>query len=923
MESDETPPPRAAAPDEEVRPVDDEPPVMRPVELDPLAPETVRRRWRPSRRALLIAGGALAVALATGAIAAGTALSIRHEEARRWRQARAGASEAAWGGYARWADALERRHDLRAFWAPRVTPIEAHAPLAADRALEARVEDAAARSEWSTLCRTIEAHPDRPAAELARRALADRAERAAMRYRAITGQRGTPLGVASTIADAIVQRGTHRPCDEGAVVRVGYEIAGGPLDEDLDGERTVREALVAALARADRARPLGEALARELRDATGGTLPARWIAPDERSDASVEIWVTLRFEADGRLATPSGRELPGLALAVRVGVTSTRGDQAPGQARADAGRGRLPERFALELFGSGDPEPGARVRAMIERLHPDGESRAREALGLRAFGRLPSTDGRCHDVPPLVATRRVHGNTRNAPDATSGTCVDAEAFREAERAEAESLYGDHDVYELDEGPMGPERVYRLVVPERSEVAAYADADFMAALYLRDDCRGGEELACGEEANRVSATLDPGVYYLYVDAAYPHESGPFDLTTSVHGLDEVGRACRRSTSIAPGEEVTGSLSDARDVLHGSCGGIGAPERLHAIEVPTRARLRCVADGDARLAVYLRERCRERRSEQACEARASARGPTELSTTVEAGTYVVAVDAASAEEDAGRYTLRCETAPLEGGDPGVADACAAPGAIALEGGRATFEVDTFAAHDDHRASCAGEDAPDRVYRLEVPTPSHLSARWEENGFRGSLALLDTCASGASERACGFRTLDAEVEPGTYYLVADGAFSAPFGRGRVSVTLEPLAPVCRAAPILVPGAPRRATFASGGARFRGSCGGRSRGHEVLRRFSVARRSEVTIEVATTDDASVYLRRTCHRASSELACARAEHGSAALHATLDPGEYTVFVDRDSRAGRGAATLTLTTRPVAETPRRAVLSPP
>lgn len=120
----------------------------------------------------------------------------------------------------------------------------------------------------------------------------------------------------------------------------------------------------------------------------------------------------------------------------------------------------------------------------------------------------PLEGDRCETAPELVArdARIVTNLSGYAPD-TTGSC----------------------------GGMGPDRVFWLVVENRSRVVITATGGD-PVLYLRAGC-AGPELACNDDVSRedrsarIEASLEPGRYPLFVDA-YGGEAGAVELTLRV-------------------------------------------------------------------------------------------------------------------------------------------------------------------------------------------------------------------------------------------------------------------------------------------------------------------------------------------------------------------------------------------------------
>ena len=847
----------------------------------------VRRRGR----ALLFGGLGLLSAVVLGGLGVSLYSSaLTNEEASEWTRAEHGRDEAAWQRYVTWAHEAEEGGGLRAFLLARMSRIEAHALVAAEGALTARADAAATSEDWPVLCALLRDHGTTPAADHARTALRGRVERGIAVYRQSIASHQTPPEVAAAVLGALEAARDANPCATGVNVAVVPEVSDEPAFAANVGSRSIAAVLREALDEA-RGRAVIDALTPELARITNGVLAIREPQPEnELAGAPIlTVLVRARVGPSGTFLTPSRRELPGIELGVSIDVTSPAPAAAieagptPNRSRNELATYRLPQDFGLELFGEETSDDGvaSAYERMVDLLYPHVRERLGQVLGTESFQHGGGLDYGCVAVRPIAANRSLEGTTRGASDTHIGSCLVSD--------EEDSDYdGD---YEGDYPEM-PELGYRLVVPTRSEVAVVVDADFSAGLYLRRSCSGSpEDLACDAEDAQIEATLDPGVYYVFVDGTYDDEEGDFTVYAAVHDVEDVARACRAAPTAALGQTVTGTTVGHADVMQGECGGVGGGEVLQTLEVPPASRLRCSLEGSGHV-MYLRGTCASRASETGCVP-SSTSGRAEI-TALASGRLTLGVDAE--REGEGAYSWRCDAVPREGVDGVAADSCAAPGAIDLSTGNATLDVDTFPAKDDMHGACGGTGAPDLVYRFEVREPSLLSTRWASPGFRGSLTVRASCAPDAGELACARATagtLTAQLAAGTYFLTIDGDGASSFGRGQLALELESLTRVCESGPMLRSGQREAITIPSGTrSRFTGSCGG-GYGSEVVRRFAVERRSQVVATAEMPFAGVLYLRRQCSDDHSEVACVpRTGTGSATIDTALEPGLYYLVVD-------------------------------
>ncbi|MGC4119478.1 MAG: clostripain-related cysteine peptidase [Myxococcales bacterium] len=131
-------------------------------------------------------------------------------------------------------------------------------------------------------------------------------------------------------------------------------------------------------------------------------------------------------------------------------------------------------------------------------------------------------------------------------------------------------------------------------------------------------------------------------------------------------------------------------------------------------------------------------------------------------------------------------------------GCADAIALPGQGTATG---TVSGTLVGAANDANSSCGGSGGKDRVYTFTVQSRAHYELTLE--GFDSVLHLRSSCAVASSELACnddylqmgGPSQLAGVVQPGTYYVFADGYDSTVTGPYTLSYTL--VADPCAANP------------------------------------------------------------------------------------------------------------------------------
>lgn len=524
----------------------------------------------------------------------------------------------------------------------------------------------------------------------------------------------------------------------------------------------------------------------------------------------------------------------------------------------------------------------------------------RGAGAVASSGRGPGGPGTCGQPLELAVGTPVNGDTRDAANVMQGSCARGDA---------------------------PERVYQLTLESRAQVSVALESDYDGALYIVRSCgQMSTELACNDDAgstsrSRLSATLEPGEYFLVVDG-YGDASGTYEMIVSVAELRSVEAVCSDAPALQMGSPVTGSTTGTPDYFQATCAaGARSPDRVYHFDVAQRSRLRVRQQSDHDGAIYVRRECGDPNTEIACNDDFGDALHSVVTTVVDPGRYFLYSDGYRDGQE-GNYTIHAElTSAAGGGAPG--DDCNSA-AIAPTG--QPFTADTFSAADDFAGSCGGQGAADVSYRLNVTDRSRLRVTASGSEFPGVMYVRSSCADATSEVACAALpasvpsatqgVLDTVLTPGNYVLVVDGERADAFGSAEINVELTDLAALdrmCRRAPQLRTGRETRGNTTGESDDFQATCAGGAQSNDTVYRIRLTSRQRVVIDMSSDYDGALHLRRDCADASTELAC-NDDHGDnrhARIETTLDRGTYFLVVDGFREGSQGSYTLTMeTSRP-------------
>jgi hypothetical protein len=382
----------------------------------------------------------------------------------------------------------------------------------------------------------------------------------------------------------------------------------------------------------------------------------------------------------------------------------------------------------------------------------------------------------CAAVTPLVPGQPVHADNSDGSHSFQATCAN--------------------------GASGPEHVRRLTLDAKSRVRISQQSDFDGALHMRGVCdRATSELACNDDydsVNRslITAVLDPGDYFVISDGfgADRPSSGSYSVLAEAapaNGTGSDADTCTSPGSITEGEPTRTDTFESVDDFQGSCGGAGAPDTVHRLDLSKRSRVR-ITTGHAQFdgVIYIRDRC-DGGEEKACRPFPMAKNPAaygSLDVVLERGSHYVVVDGQRpdafgaveldiASTDVAALERECNTSPL------------------LVDGR-TVSGSTEGRPDAFRASCAGDaQSGDMVYRIRLKKRSRVEVSLSSS-YDAALHLRRSCLEDSSEIECNddhgdnrHSKVEATLDPGTYFVVVDGFRTGNEGTYELSYTAREL--------------------------------------------------------------------------------------------------------------------------------------
>jgi hypothetical protein len=330
-----------------------------------------------------------------------------------------------------------------------------------------------------------------------------------------------------------------------------------------------------------------------------------------------------------------------------------------------------------------------------------------------------------------------------------------------------------------DGAHGPDAPYELDVPARSRARIKNTSDdYEPVVHVRKRCTDeSTEVGCaaaesGEHEATFVGYLDPGAYTVFADARDHEADGHYTLLAELgpsQGTGGAGDGCADAIPLSKGEPtVKGDTFAAKDDTSGKCGGAGAADVFYKLEVARRSRFFAqFRSEEAEHVFVLSKTCADHSTEMACG--------RSLDEVLAAGTYYLAVDG-EAPDAFGAFAFDWSLRDVAAQEAG----CRA--AEPLADGQSITGT-TAGASNKFAPACGGQgDAGDRVYRITLAARARVRLSLSTPRFTGVLALRSSCLDAPSARSpelsCNSGSedahhahLEANLDPGTYYVVVDG--------------------------------------------------------------------------------------------------------------------------------------------------------
>ena len=266
--------------------------------------------------------------------------------------------------------------------------------------------------------------------------------------------------------------------------------------------------------------------------------------------------------------------------------------------------------------------------------------------------------------------------------------------------------------------------------------------------------------------------------LYTYVVYPFTNSALptnDTCAAPEVLDVMSGAVVTSGTT---EDIMGKIKATDAYVQPFCGGSGGPEVVYQFTLTDWRKLTVDVTAPFDPRVYIRKTICSTGDAVAC-------GTTSFETAdLKTGTYYLFVDS-DGNLQKGNFTLSIQA---EAPSPPSNDTCADPFELQFVNGAASQYGVSLFSNDSYSAGCGGAGGADNVFSFEVPPGTQQVAITVDADFDPVIYLAKAVCEGgyiacapAAEYTIGW------PEPGTYFLVVDGASADDKGEYTVGVTMQ----------------------------------------------------------------------------------------------------------------------------------------
>lgn len=346
---------------------------------------------------------------------------------------------------------------------------------------------------------------------------------------------------------------------------------------------------------------------------------------------------------------------------------------------------------------------------------------------------------------------------------------------------------------------GSEALFKMDLKSRSRVrlSMHAGGGGDSNISVRKRCEeSASEVACAKDwhFDGISWTglLDTGAYTVIADSNDVNHAGNVELGFDASPANGAGTAeadtCAAAKNLPLTVQTTVDTFQAKADLKATCAAEGSADVVYKVDVKVKSRIYVsTVEDEGHHVVAIQKACGETKGEVACETMSTGK-PIEA--TVDPGTWYVVVKGKGVD-DFGRAKINVRMREV---GTGPAACKAAPKLVP-----GTPVTDTTLNAADRFASekCGGslayQSSGDKVYQFTVKERTHVNFTLKNSFYNAIMSLRSDCADPMKgELVCSYsysKTLDRDVDPGTYYLVVDGTGTKSEGAFTLEMTSKPI--------------------------------------------------------------------------------------------------------------------------------------